>query len=155
MDGPAVLASEWMAPPDDTLSLRLLAGVSGHMRDTRVLEAALSAARNSSLQVQVRLAALRTLVNLYNPCFDMAYRMPAKSEPRSRITIMLGQRDHPLGRDGGQPLGQGDSNRILQAIVQLGKDDTDLGFRDAAKRLSDQLERSDVGARPNCSGDRP
>jgi hypothetical protein len=65
--GPEFIARRWLEPPTDSAVLQQLAFSSKNIIDARIAEAALETIRNRSYSLEIRLAALSTLVTQFNP----------------------------------------------------------------------------------------
>ncbi len=139
-EGPAALARLWRNPPADTATLNTLSNATLSVRDARVIPPVVAAVENSGLSRQVRLAALRTLVRLYAPTYDVIFKQRPGEEGRGPIYALVGQWTGPVGREGTSPVTPADRDRLLAALRQVSQSDIDPGLSRAASQLIARLE---------------
>lgn len=133
--GPRLLAELWAEPPADSATLSRLAGLSGRFQDSRLFTAVARAAQRADLPAISRLHALESLVELMHPCLAVAVVRTNVDEHSTRLTVMLGNVDHPVASRGGQPLQSSVWGDGLAVLEQLKADYSNGDVRAAAEKL--------------------
>lgn len=139
-EGPAALARVWQNPPADTATLSILSNATLSVRDARVIPPIVEAVENLGLSRRVRLVALRTLVRLYAPTYDVIFKQRPGEEESGPIYALVGEWTGPVGREGASPVTPADRDRLLAVLSRVSQSDTDPGLRRAASQVSARLE---------------
>jgi hypothetical protein len=135
--GPPALAALWDSRPSDASLLSTLSNASAGLRDMRVLLAVIRTAENSTLPRRMRLAALRTLLRLYDPARVVEFRTRPEDGPEGHVFAGFGEWSHPPGRDGASPITAAGRDAILATLRRMGNADADPEI----KRVSTLIER--------------
>lgn len=133
--GPQLLADLWSMPPADSAALSRLAGLSGRLQDARLFAAVTRAALRSDLSTNGRLHALASLVKLMHPCLAVAVVRTNVDAHTTRLTVMVGNVDHPGASRGRQPLSPSVWSDGLGVLLQASSDDSNAEVRAAADKL--------------------
>lgn len=144
LGGPAVVATVWTEPPNDTGLLERLYSASYMLRDRRITEAAAGAARNGALPQIVRLNAIRVLAAHAEPRYmlSVADLTPVESET---VRVTPPTVSHPVVREGEQPIGRETMDLIVATLTRL-RDDPDARVARAATYI-----RKHVCHRVDCT----
>jgi len=137
--GPPTLAKVWESPSVDPEVLNTLSHASAGIRDMRVLSAVIKSADNAALVRAVRLAALRTLVRLYDPKREVEFKTRTEDGANGPVFVMMGRWTSTVGRDGAFPITQAGKNDILATLDRLGNTDSDPALRRVAVQLRREL----------------
>jgi hypothetical protein len=134
--GPPALAKVWESPPVDPELLNTLSHATAGVRDMRVLPTVIKAAENPALLRPVRLAALRTLVRLYDPTLEVDFKTRPEDGANGRVFVMMGKwSSTPPGADGAFPITQGGRSEILATLERICDRAADVELRRVAARL--------------------
>jgi hypothetical protein len=137
--GPPAFALLWDRNPGDTALLGNLRAATSYLRDMRTLSAVTRVAENAALPRHTRLAAIRTLVRLYNPILEVVFRTRPEEGPNGPVFVMVGSWTEVLGRDGSSPITQAGRDRIAASVQSMAKGDPDMEMRRIAARLEREL----------------
>jgi hypothetical protein len=141
-DGPATLELLWQNPMRDSSSLALLQGVTGHLRDRRLLDVVSRIASDPSRPVDVRLAAIGTLVTYYDSSLTASFPDRGAAATRPRDYVLLGSQTHPVVTRGREPLAGTDTRRsILGVLTTLAQSDAYVRIRNSAQYLATYFQR--------------
>lgn len=137
--GPQALALEWTRPQKDTVALRLLGDASAWISDVRMLRALETIVTNETLDREVRLTAIRSLVGQFDPSLEVIYRAPAHPELGGEEYVMLGTYVHGPGRSGAQQLSAADRIHVLDVLQRLTGSGSDVVIQKVAAYLLEEL----------------
>ena len=141
-DGPATLASVWQNPMRDSISLALLQGVTGHLRDRRLLDVVSRTAIDGSRPTDVRLSAIGTLVAYYDSSLTASFPNPGGAATRPRDYVLLGSQTHPVVIQGREPLAEPETRRSIRMLLSnLAQTDADDRVRNSARYLATYFQR--------------
>ncbi len=141
-DGPAAIALRWRTT-DNLLHLRTW---NFMIRDQRIAEAALAAARDASRPADIRLMALETLIGYFDP--SATIRLENLRDPRPFLS--LASITHPATRLGTQPPTEDLPDRVYALSRELTAD-PNVGVARAAKAVWQAL----TDARPSAAASLP
>jgi hypothetical protein len=138
-EGPAALTSLLMSPPTDSATRTLLFGVSGSLRDRRVLTALMGVANNAARPGLDRVAAVAALVTHYDPMLS-ARAVPGRVAG-APLRGDLYRMSHDITTTGSQPLPADVKAQVRALLDQLATMDGDAVVRAFAASLRTQLPR--------------
>jgi hypothetical protein len=126
----------------DSATLALLQGVTGHLRDHRLLGVMSRAASDGSRPTDVRLAAIGVLVVYYDSSLTAAFPDRGAAATRPRDYVLLGSQTHPVAIQGREPLVQAETRATILALLsKLGQSDADGRVRNSAQYLATHFQR--------------
>lgn len=137
---PLALPGLWRRNSIDSATARVLAHTTGRVRDQRLLTVVRAVATDANRPEEVRLAALTTLVNYYNPKVYVVLRLRDVGIPDGASASVL-PATAPSWVDGAMPLGAGVRQEVLSMIQQLAASDPDPQIKAIAQRLIEALKR--------------
>lgn len=141
-DGPATLELVWQNPMRDSATLALLQGVTGHLRDRRLLDVMSRTASDGSRPTDVRLAAIGALVAYYDSSLTASFPDRGAAATRPRDYVLLGSQTHPVAIQGREPLAKAETRRsILALLSKLAQSDADVRVRNSAQYLATYFQR--------------
>ena len=138
-DGPESIRAAWARPPRDSTTLWALARVSGQLRDRRVFEAVRGAATNREGGTATRLAAIASLVSLFDDRVIASFTPRVAPNGAQTMHVQLSQLTHPGSSTGGAPLEGDTRDQILGLLTRLGDADTDRDVRSVSAQLAKRL----------------
>ena len=150
--GPALVAGAWLAPPADSASLFVLAGVSGRYRDERVFRALTAAIQDDGHPRQVRLAATSALITQGFPCIALGSSMTVRDGDSLYTFVSLAHFTHYSIGTKGSALVDGDPGaRVIKVFSDLASSSSDVTMRAIAKAVAKELSRPEAKKWYNCT----
>src|SRR6266702_2409183 len=126
----AAIPAVWQSPPSTAEDLGSLVAASIANRDARILDAVMTVATNAGAAPELRIASLRVLAS-----YGDRRVWVSLEDLQSRRALILPFTDHPIGREGNNPLPVDIRARVLAVLNGLAQGDPNDSIRDAARFL--------------------
>jgi hypothetical protein len=139
-NGPQVFAVLWDSRPTDVSLLGTLSQATAGLRDMRVLPAVIRSAENTASPRHARLAAMKTLVRLFDPALEVDFRTRLTEGADGHIFVMMGRWTEVPGRNGASPITPAGKDKILASLNRIANADPDAEIRRTAQRLERELK---------------
>lgn len=131
---PEALVAVWKQPPTDSVTLRILSGVSGNIPDVRILNTLSTVAENVSEHPGVRLAAVTALVPLYEDGKSVIL-LKGPTETGYRLRPQLVRWTGHVRTEVSQPFSETRRTGILELFNRLATSDQDPTIKGVAADL--------------------
>lgn len=126
----AAIPAVWQSPLSTAEDLGSLVAASIANRDARILDAVMTVATNAGAAPELRIASLRVLAS-----YGDRRVWVSLEDLQSRRALILPFTDHPIGREGNNPLPVDIRARVLAVLNGLAQGDPNDSIRDAARFL--------------------